>query len=93
MLILQIAPTCINDVLTLVGTFIRLADEYIFGPNIGAYEMLYEFNIWSAKQKTLNNMKVTGTLQRTFRKYVGESFGAGPGKEYFASMIKYYDSL
>jgi hypothetical protein len=90
---ISVTTSYINDVFVNVNSFIRIADENVFGPRIGGYEMLHEFQVWAAKQPTFTHMSVTGTLERTFRKHVGESFGNTPGKDYFTALIRHFESL
>lgn len=76
-----------------VSSAIRIMDNEVFGPEIGGYEIIHEFHVWSKKHKSFNKSLVSGMLLGEFRDHIGKAFGNSPGATYFKGMHTYYSSL
>jgi hypothetical protein len=90
---IQVSPSQLVAAIKLVSSAIRLADEEVFGPHIGAYEILHEYHVWLTNNKNAHHLKVSGWLQPEFRNHIGRAFGQSPGANYIKQMIAHYDSI
>jgi hypothetical protein len=90
---IAVAPSHIISAITDVSSAIKLADDKVFSPQIGAYEILHEYHVWLRSNRNATHQMVSGTLQSEFRNHIGKAFGATPGADYIKEMIAYYDAL
>lgn len=76
-----------------VSAFIAEADANVFGPLVGAHELLSLYHDWSIKESNLSRYRVMGTRATKFCDHIGRLNGAGIGKDYAQAVVDYYDSL
>lgn len=88
---MQLNVTDAEQALKCVSKAIREADQKVFGPVIGGYELLYEYHAWLS---TFNDFSRPGPDVRRlrFRQYVGSRFGHVPEKVYFRGLVQYYEA-
>jgi hypothetical protein len=86
---MQLKVTDAEEALKCVSTAIREADEKVFGPVIGGYELLYEYHVWLSNFTDFNR-PAPDVRRLRFRQHVGGRFGHAPGKAYFRALVQYY---
>jgi hypothetical protein len=90
---ITVTPAQIIAAIKVVSAAIRLLDERVFATQIGAFEILHEFDIWTKRNKNAGRWRVSGRLPLEFRLHIGRAFGQTPGMKYIKGMVRYYDSL
>jgi hypothetical protein len=81
----------VEEALTDIGRAVQVADQEMFKPLIGGYELLVEYHRWLIAQTDPFAQTSPDKRQRAFRKHVIGKLGSGPGKPYILSLIDYYD--
>jgi hypothetical protein len=90
---IQVSPADVVGATKTISTAIRLADDALFGPLIGGYEIVHEFSVWGKKRPDARRLWVSGRLGGEFRDHIGKAFGRTPGSDYIRAMIHYYEAL
>ncbi len=90
---ISINPSDLIEATKVISDVIKSLDIDLFGPKIGGYEIVYEFDVWSRKQKNLGRMRVNGSLVNAFSEHIGRAFGRTPGNAYLKDLVIYYDSI
>ena len=76
-----------------VSAFIAEADTNLFGPLVGAHEVLALYHDWARKRDDLGRLRVENRRAEVFSVEIGKLYGAGIGREFSKSVIDYYDSM
>ncbi|HEY8608924.1 MAG TPA: hypothetical protein VIM12_17555 [Noviherbaspirillum sp.] len=76
--------------LKLVDDVTSELDRHVFGPLVGGYEIVFEYDAWKAKAGMGAHLDGKPNELDEFKAYIGRVFGRSPSKSYIRSMMDYY---
>lgn len=90
---IQVTIQQITKAFGIVDEVSKTLDKYVFGPNIGGFEMFNEYTNWAASQVDFHQLRVMSRHYKAFKEHVGRAFGAPPSEAYVRGLIRHYDSI